>query len=542
MFTLFSVLSLSEVSFDITQSPYELLTCHGKPMILTTKHMNVDDYNDIANNVVDLYKSLDFTAASDLSGCLVRFVGHDVMDFNPNPKPIEPNSHIYTWGGSDGCVNFEDPDNKGLSECVLSNSPEPSVVDVYQSYCKKVSFADFIVIAAEALIAHTSNKPNEMREKFRKGFLFGRTTAKTCRWNNKLPDPEKSCKDVEDNFVKRLGLDWREAATLMGAHTLGRAKAKNSGYVGWWSDRLNSGKFNNNYYSSLLLKGWIPQNNPSGSNDQKNQWLRSDKKGNSTRPKKPWDGINNEHQEMMLNSDMCLVYQPADADFVKPDHSLHLYSNSTGLSGGSCCAWVEADHLLLPDDIADKGCNDVDDCGCDDPSIDPRPEENKIRWDLPESHGIEVPKEEVRKLTGSDDGKPKRLPDCYNFEVPQGPPSNDDKRVSGWGASSAVIDFTRDESMFYKEFIEVWYKVTTKGYDIPYDGSYNRGRTGLRPLDYEQNYEENNIYLIFMIIFLVSTIALLLYLYKLSNKENKNIKDKSIKNYDLENELENTEV
>lgn len=533
--------SMAKDRFNIDLAPTVLIPCQAHKTAIATQCMSQDDYDDIADKVVGLYNSLTFTQGADLSGCLVRFVGHDIMDYNPNPKPI-PDTSLYTWGGADGCINFNDPDNKGLLECLAGDKNEPSIYDIYQSLCNTISLADFMVIAAEALMAHTSSHPSLLRKQFREQFRFGRTTANDCTFNNKLPDPEKSCVDVEDNFVKRLGLDWREAATLMGAHTLGRARAENSGYVGWWSDRNNSGKFNNNYYVSLLLKGWIPQNNPSGSNDQKNQWMRSDLAGKSTRPKKPWDGKTNEHQEMMLNSDMCLVYQPADADFVKPDHSLHLFSNSTGLSGGSCCAWVEADHLLLPEDIADRGCNDVDDCGCDDPSIDPRPEGNKIRWDLPETHGIK-PEPEERKLTGSNDGKPNRLPDCYNFEIPQGPPSNDKKRVSGWSAASAVVDFTRDEKMFYKEFIEVWDKVTTIGYDTSLFHKYYKGRQGLRPLqEHGRCYvssppptPKETIYIIFMSIFLITSLVLgyIVYLYTNKPVEDKPVEDKPVYDKDL---------
>jgi hypothetical protein len=49
---------------------------------------------------------------------------------------------------------------------------------------------------------------------------------------------------------------WGLTAAISGAHTLGKAQVKNSGYNGWWSDAKNSMKFNNNYYSSLVFKGW----------------------------------------------------------------------------------------------------------------------------------------------------------------------------------------------------------------------------------------------------------------------------------------------
>ena len=50
-------------------------------------------------------------AKTDFAACLVRMAGHDFMDFrwakNGSSK-----------GGSDGCINFEDGDNKGLPECL----------------------------------------------------------------------------------------------------------------------------------------------------------------------------------------------------------------------------------------------------------------------------------------------------------------------------------------------------------------------------------------------------------------------------------------
>ena len=44
-------------------------------------------------------------------GCLLRLSGHDFMDFRSNAGR----------GGSDGCINFEDEDNKGLIQCVTKD-------------------------------------------------------------------------------------------------------------------------------------------------------------------------------------------------------------------------------------------------------------------------------------------------------------------------------------------------------------------------------------------------------------------------------------
>ena len=43
---------------------------------------------------------------ADFAGCTLRAAGHDFMDFRNGA------------GGSDGCLRFDDPDNKGLINCL----------------------------------------------------------------------------------------------------------------------------------------------------------------------------------------------------------------------------------------------------------------------------------------------------------------------------------------------------------------------------------------------------------------------------------------
>jgi hypothetical protein len=49
-----------------------------------------------------------------LAACIIRLSGHDLMDFR--------NYSGVVTGGSDGCVNFNDPDNAGLAECLSSTN------------------------------------------------------------------------------------------------------------------------------------------------------------------------------------------------------------------------------------------------------------------------------------------------------------------------------------------------------------------------------------------------------------------------------------
>jgi len=45
-------------------------------------------------------------------------------------------------GGSDGCLNFNDADNKGLPECLTSNNAAVQ----YSNHCTTISLADYVVI------------------------------------------------------------------------------------------------------------------------------------------------------------------------------------------------------------------------------------------------------------------------------------------------------------------------------------------------------------------------------------------------------------
>ena len=78
-----------------------------------------------------------------------------------------------------------------------------------------------------------------------------------------MPDPMKSCSGLESIFVeniyKNTDSPWDMTAAISGAHTIGSAKIANSGFNGFWSDPQNSSNFNNDYYRSMVLKGWGPE-------------------------------------------------------------------------------------------------------------------------------------------------------------------------------------------------------------------------------------------------------------------------------------------
>ena len=89
---------------------------------------------------------------------MLRLEGHDLMDFrrkkNKKGKTINKGGGT---GGSDGCVNFEDGDNAGLPECLAWTE----IAKIYDNWCDKISLADFIVLAAEAVTGSIAVDYNE---------------------------------------------------------------------------------------------------------------------------------------------------------------------------------------------------------------------------------------------------------------------------------------------------------------------------------------------------------------------------------------------
>jgi len=284
--------------------------------------MTEAEYDGITAKVQALYDSLPLTCTAtecpqaDWAGCVLRMAGHDFMDYKDGV------------GGADGCVDMTDADNAGLAQCLYQGEFGVSIADAYADFCTSISLADFLVVAAEAVMgasrkhvtdADSSRSPIDFKSRFK----FGRTTAKSCASaHGRLPNPENSCAAVQETFVESMGLSWAQAAALMGVHTLGRAQISNSGYNGWWSSALQSRNFNNDYFVSILAKGWGPEVAVAG-NTGKNQWQRIDAGADEA-------GLG---KEMMLNTDLCLAFTMDDA-------GLEMLNAATAQSQGCECTWV----------------------------------------------------------------------------------------------------------------------------------------------------------------------------------------------------------
>merc|ERR1719223_1135296 len=217
----------------------------------TTKCMTTTDYLEVVKEITEVLTELGDHGCTaqdckqaDWAGCVLRMAGHDFMDFADG------------FGGSDGCTNMLEPDNAGLDPCLASGEFGFSLKDIYLKFCGQISLADFVVIAGEAVMTFTRKaavthaleqdqmdpSSSTANLNFSKHFRWGRTTLAdaVCKQSFEmiLPNPEKGCSEVERVFVDNLGLSWSGSVALMG---------------------VNSRLFNNNYYKSILTKGWKPK-------------------------------------------------------------------------------------------------------------------------------------------------------------------------------------------------------------------------------------------------------------------------------------------
>ena len=139
----------------------------------------------------------------------MRLAAHDFMDFNATATPQM---------GADGCFDPSHPSNAGLSSIWNSSSP---LFELHRTKYSHITIADFWVASANAVIRQTSNNALNLRATFQ----WGRIDSSTCIGSGaRLPIPSR-CRQVEAVFLMRMGLTWREAVALLGAHTLGRGNA-----------------------------------------------------------------------------------------------------------------------------------------------------------------------------------------------------------------------------------------------------------------------------------------------------------------------------
>jgi len=240
-------------------------------------------YDNIHDDIASIAGSIgDIGEKGHFFGGIVRLAAHDFMDYDRNSA---------NPGGSDGCLDFSDPENAGLSD-IWCDDPDGlacPLKSLYDSaYSSFMSKADFWVASANAVIKITSVDELELP------FRWGRIDSDTCAESSERLPAASGCTEVEETFIDRMGLSWTDAVALMGAHTLGRGDAEFSGHDGTWVDTdEQSIVFDKRYYEEVLRRSWRPQTTDAGTD-----WT--------------WGG--SDLTVMMLNTDICLYYDIPDGD------------------------------------------------------------------------------------------------------------------------------------------------------------------------------------------------------------------------------------
>jgi hypothetical protein len=169
-------------------------------------------YDAIDTDIAELKLSIsDNIERSHFLGGIVRLTAHDFMDYDRS------SSTVY---GADGCFDPAHEGNAGLPESVWCKTC--LLRTLYEAKYTQISRADFWIASANAVIRQTSiNNTLDLKEVF----TWGRIDRDVCESSgDRLPTPA-GCSDVERTFLDRMGLQWRDAVALMGAHSLGRGSS-----------------------------------------------------------------------------------------------------------------------------------------------------------------------------------------------------------------------------------------------------------------------------------------------------------------------------
>ena len=202
----------------------------------------------------------------DMVGGIVRLSFHDAGEFDRTAADAL---------GPDGCVDLTKGDNAGLAAVITD------LDRIWGPFCDIISKADFWVLAAKVSVEVTAVVAYEVP------FRYGRATAAECGYaGDRLPAAEGGVEEIERVFVTAMGLTFRDAVALLGAHTLGRLETENSGFEGAWTTTPDT--FDNDYFVTLTQNGW----DLAVLDDAHTTWVRGG--------------------TMFLNADMELAYHVAD--------------------------------------------------------------------------------------------------------------------------------------------------------------------------------------------------------------------------------------
>ena len=171
----------------------------------TEQCFNMNTYNEIDVDINTLKNNIGSgRERSHFLGGIVRLAAHDFMDYDRRD--------VTNPYGPDGCFDRSHPANAGLPQDIWC--PGCALTILYETkYSSFISRADFWIASANAVIRQTSvNNGLDLRTTF----LWGRKDIADCPGSgDRLPTPA-GCDQVEDVFIRKMGLEWRDAVALMG--------------------------------------------------------------------------------------------------------------------------------------------------------------------------------------------------------------------------------------------------------------------------------------------------------------------------------------
>lgn len=204
---------------------------------------------------------------------------------------------------------MSNPDNGGLTDVIDELQP---IVDLYGPF--GLSRTDVWMLSG--LVAAEVAIPPNRQDDFGRGSFplhwFGR---KTCFGDDVLGGPPRhichgtaGTQTVRTFFQDEFGFDDRQIAAIMGAHSVGRMRRRNTGHRGTWDltrTRLDSG-----YHLETTLMA---------PNYELVTVDNSDIDGMADTVQ--WEGFADGARITMLNSDLALVMNVNDADAIDCDFS-----------------------------------------------------------------------------------------------------------------------------------------------------------------------------------------------------------------------------
>ena len=210
--------------------------------------------------------------------------------------------------GCDGCLEIGNPENNGLAE--ISARLNMIYNDSFSE--SGMSRADFWALASVVAIRVAADEQqcdqlglpqNCTKPMPRMSILYGRKDCATSPLSNSdtgFPDAHGDLDHVMEILRDGLGMTERQVVALIGAHTLGSASTRNSGFDGPWAPPTT--RFDNGFYRLLVgnNSGWrqVQLNSPNAPEgfNPRFQWDH----GNFQR----MPGGDRQGLRMMLNTDM----------------------------------------------------------------------------------------------------------------------------------------------------------------------------------------------------------------------------------------------